>query len=235
MGYFSQQYATTGRKIRPRYSDMINAQTPDIYAMMALEDQRKAQEQAQINADRNQANIDRQFILDWKEGHEQRKDENRAKSIGYGKTLMDMYLKNRGNAAIDNMLDTTPQTSAPDIGSAGDVASSPDMSEFSTGEASKGSSLGSKVWESGSKMLKDFGNKLTQPSTLMGGAIGGAASNLYGGKNKWSKAGIGAGVGAASQWLLGGGLKNLITGAGEAADWYSTALAGGLGGALSFF
>ena len=235
MSYFSQQHATTGKKIRPSRVDWINAQTPNIYGMMALEDQRKAQEQAEANAAQNQANIDRQFLLDWKTGHEGRKDENRAKNVGYGKIAADLYFKNRGNTGINDILNNTSQTSIQNIGTAGDVASSPDMSEFSTGATSTGSSVGSKVWDSGKNLLKDFGNKITQPSTLLGGGIGGAMSNLYGGKNKWSKAGIGAGVGAASQWLLGGGLENMITGAGAATDWYSTALAGGLGGALSFF
>lgn len=217
---FSQQRAITGRRIRPNRVAMINAQTPNIYNMMALQDARTNQAASQASADRN-------YLLSEQQAHDQRKDANRAQNLSLLKLGAGAYFQNRGNTAVNEMLD------APDVSNLGSV-SSPEMSEFSTGAASEIPSTGSKVWEGGVKGLKSFGNKLSKPSTLLSAGIGGWAGKKYGGDNKWKSAAIGAGAGAASQWVLGGGLKNLITGTGKT-DWYSSALSGALGGALSLF
>lgn len=220
---FSQQRAITGRRIRPNQVAMINAQTPYILDRMALEDRKSHNTAMQKINEQN-------FLLNWKGGHEGRKDANRAQNLSLLKLGAGAYFQNRGNTAVNEMLDAADKT--PDV--SGMSTPQADFQGINADINAAGQSTGAKVWEGGVSKLKDFGSKLTKPTTLLGGAIGGWAGKKYGGKNKYKKAAIGAGVGAGSQWVLGGGLKNFITGTGGT-DWYSSALSGALGGALSLF
>lgn len=223
---FSQQYATTGRRVRPRRVDMINAQTPHIQDSMALADAKKHQAAMQRISEQGLALTEDQI-------KEQEKQNKKANYLAGGNLLLTSYLKNRGNEAIGDVMDASAAT--PEVAGAADLTdmagSSPEMSEFSGAMADP--STGSNLWDTGSEYLSDFGSRLMQPSTLLGGGIGGMVGQNWKSKNKWTRAGAGAVAGAGSQWLLGGGLKNLITGAGTT-DWYSSAISGAMGGLLSF-
>jgi len=77
MGQFG---AVTGIKRRPRYEDIINAETPYLPAQYKARSDRAYTEKADQFA-RSEAEKDRAAQDSWE--HDQRKQQNRANNLGY--------------------------------------------------------------------------------------------------------------------------------------------------------
>ena len=218
MAALSQIGAVTGRHLRPRYTDRINAMTPylpDIYAqkeetrvndeLISLENQRIAQTE-RLAAEENR--------LTEKGIKEQKKSARKgmymtglatAGQLGIEglkyKGLKDIL---SGGGGVDNSGGTT--------GVGGSLV----------GSGLKSVGTGGMNGPSGTGFSGGVTDSLKSGSTWAGAGVGTLAGNLFGGGDPVKSGLIGAGAGAFTSWLSGGGLVDSIIGG----------FLGGIGGAI---
>ena len=219
MGTLSQIGAVTGRKLRPRYTDRINAMLPylpELYAqkeatktnneLISLENQKMAQTE-RLAAEENRLT---------EKGIKQQKKSARKGNYITG-------LATAGRFGIEGL----KYKGLKDIASGGVV----DNSGGTTGVG--GSLVGSGLNGVGTGGMNgpadsafSFGSitdSLKTSTPWVSGGAGAMAGNLFGGGDTTKSALIGVGAGAFTSWLSGGDLVDSIIGG----------MLGGIGGAIS--
>ena len=218
----SQQQATQyGRKIKPRYAEMIMSQAP--YAPQLMESQANLEHMDTMEGIAQQ-NLD---LLDQIQSANQQ-DAKTAQALGWagvGVNALGSVLENKGRNDILNKATSfrtpTPQSSSLSMSRANEFTA-PGVSTGPTTTLQKVGAGANRVWQAAKN-----------PTTLLAGGIGAGAGHLTKGSDI-ERAMVGAGVGAAANWLLSGGPEKLFTAGEFGGDWLSTSLSSVMGGALSF-
>ena len=211
---------TGGRRRKPNYVAMINAQLPYLPSLMETKRQSEmADEMMKLEKKR--------FGIEEDVAETQKKRENLAMMLGLGNLGLKGYFGYKRNKALENILDATevaepikkfakisysPGSPGPSITSETVKAKAPFFTREGVGTA------------------KNWLESLTSFSPWVGGASGFAAGKLLGGKDKLKSGLAGAGAGGLTSWALSGGLKKLLTGQGAGADIYDTIVGSVLGG-----
>jgi len=217
MAALSQMGAVTGRRLRPRYTDRINAMLPylpDIYAqkeasktneeLISLENQRIAQTE-RLAAEENR--------LTAKGIKEQKKSARKG-----------MYLT--GTATAGQLgIEGLKYKGLKDIATGGGIDNSGGTTGVGgslVGSGLKGVGTGGMQGPADTGFFGGITDSLKSGEMWTGAGVGTMAGNLFGGDDPLKSGLIGAGAGALTSWLTGGGLVDTIMGG----------FLGGIGGAI---
>jgi hypothetical protein len=232
--------AVSGRRRRPNYTGIINAQSPNLPQWMRLGKEAKF-------ADERLA-LDREGLRLTKEATQEQQDkENLALMLGVGQTALQGYMGYKENKAVDEIISNIPvkgATTKPAVAPfdwsrvqdpsqipkktiASEVVNAPTIgTETTPSFFSKEGLLNKEAW----------GEALTSGATWGGGLTGTMASSLFGGDDSTKNALIGAGVGGLTSWAMSGGLQTLLKGGGlGGGDMYSSVIGAGMGWLGSLF
>jgi hypothetical protein len=215
----SQLYATTGRRTRPRYVDIINQQAPMLPALYQQKANQKLEEKSlsleEANMERNAA-LQREALDEEKRQAEEAKKQARIANMlgvtGLGvKTGLGIYGAMDASKPTDTagiIEKATPAAKATDVGN---------VSEFTGTQAGAAPSF---LSMEGAGSPSNWMGALSSGSTWGAGGIGTLASKLLTKKDDSTlkKVGIGAGAGALAGTIFSG------------ADPYQSVLSGILGG-----
>ena len=220
----TQLGAVTGRRAKPRYREMIEAQLPYLYPMRELE-QQKAYQEATLGLERRGLTLQEKEmaqrekeLAEW-EALKQEKLEEARKQARIGNIFAG------GNIALTTGIGLygamrRPTTPTPAASAATGSPSAPLTATKGMGLRSvSGMPTGTAATPSGGLIdWSRLGSTAMSPTTWAGGGLGTIAGRVFGKEDRTKRSLIGAGVGALAGGIMSG------------ADPYTTVVSGILGG-----
>ena len=217
MATLSQIGAVTGRKMRPRYTESINAMTPYLPNIYALKNQNQYQDELIDLENQKLEQTERlaaeENDLTRKALKQQKKDARTGTYLTALSTAGELGL---GALKYKGLKDIASQvggggTGKVDLGTglAGPIGPDKVVSDVAGGSTREG-------------LLGSISESLGKGATWKGAGVGTIAGNLFGGDDPVKSALIGGGVSAFTSWLSGGDLVDNVIGG----------ILGGIGGAI---
>lgn len=214
MATLSQIGAVTGRRIRPRYAERINAMTPYLPNIYAQKQQSEYQDKLISLENKKLAQTERlaeeENRLAEKSIKQQKKD---ARTGTYLSALSTVGQLGIGGLKWKTLADAL---------AGGGGGTTPAVGSSIPGGIDLGIGTGGMDAGAGGGLMGGITGALGKSGTWAGAGVGTLAGSMLGGKDAWKGALIGGGAGAFTNWLSGGDLTSMIM----------SGMLGGIGGAI---